>query len=356
MTDDAPRPSGPPDPIPDWDTLGRFVAGEGSADEMSQVGKWLDANPAERALLERLSEVTAAAPAAGIDVEAALARVHARMEERVPAVALSPASARAKRRWQPLAFVGLLAAAAIVALLVRRPSGSPAGSVTTVASQTFSTTVGKRDSITLSDGSRVVLGPDSRLTVPPGFGSGSRAVELHGDAYFDVRHNAASPFAVRVGSALIQDVGTTFMVESDDANATVVTVVTGSVRLRAADSPSGTGVLLAAGERGSIDDAGRTSTERASSPDDDVAWTTGKLVFRDAQLSRVAAEVHRWYGVRLHVSDPSLLSQHVSAQFFTNQPVDQVLHVIELSLGVKIVRQGDSAIVVTGRSATPPTR
>jgi transmembrane sensor len=358
MTDDAPRPSGPPDFVPDWDTLGRFVAGESSADEMSQVSKWLDANPAERTLLERLSEVTAAAPVAGIDVEAALSRVHARMAEAAPAGVRSPAAARASRRWQLVASAGLLAAAAVVAFLVvsRRQAGSPAGSVTTVASQTFSTTVGKRDSITLSDGSRVVLGPDSRLTVPPGFGSGSRAVELHGDAYFDVRHDAASPFAVRVGSALIQDVGTTFMVESDDANATVVTVVTGSVRLRAADSPSGTGVVLAAGERGSIDDAGRTSTERASYPDDDVAWTTGKLVFRDAQLSRVAAEVHRWYGVRLRVSDPSMLSQHVTGTFYTNQPVDQVLHVIELSLGVKIERQSDSAVVVAGRSATPPTR
>jgi transmembrane sensor len=326
MTDDAPRPSGPPDSVPDWDTLGRFVAGESSADEMSQVGKWLDANPAERALLDRLTEVTAAAPVAGIDVEAALARVHARMGERTPA-ALSPASARAKRRWQPLAFVSLLAAAAVVAFLVRRQAGSPAGSVTTVASQTFSTTVGKRDSITLSDGSRVVLGPDSRLTVAAGFGSGTRAVELHGDAYFDVRHDAASPFAVRVGSALIQDV----------------------------DSPSGTGVLLAAGERGSIDDAGRTSTERASSPDDDVAWTTGRLVFRDAPMSRVAAEIHRWYGVRLHL-DPALLSQHIKNTFYTNEPVDQVLHVIELSLGVKIERQGDSAVVVAGRSTTPPTR
>jgi len=354
MTDDTPRPSGPPDAVPDWDTLGRFVAGESSAEEMSQVGKWLDANPAERALLERLSEVTAAAPVAGLDVEAALARVHARMESRAPG--LAPASARAQRRWQPLAFASLLAAAAVVAFLVRRQAGSPAGPATTVASQTFSTTVGKRDSITLSDGSRVVLGPDSRLTVPSGFGSGSRAVELHGDAYFDVRHNAASQFAVRVGSAVIQDVGTTFMVESDDANATVVTVVTGSVRLRAADSSSGTGVLLAAGERGSIDDAGRTSTERASYPDDDVAWTTGRLVFRDAQLSRVAAEVHRWYGVRLHVSDPSMLTQHVTTTVYTNQSVDQVLYVIGLSLGVKIERQGDSAVVVAGRSATPPPR
>ena len=79
----------------------------------------------------------------------------------------------------------------------------------------------------LADGSRVVLGPDSRLTVPADFGSGARAVELEGDGYFDVRHDAAKPFAVRVGQALVEDVGTTFRVESDDGNATSV-----SVRLR----------------------------------------------------------------------------------------------------------------------------
>ena len=154
---------------------------------MSQVGKWLDANPAERALLERLSEVTAAAPVAGIDVEAALARVHGRMGERTPA-ALSPASARARRRWQPLAFASLLAAAAVVAFLVRRQAASPAGSVTTVASQTFSTT-GQARFDHASDGRAWSWQPDSRLTVPADFGSEPRAVELHGDAYFDVRHD-----------------------------------------------------------------------------------------------------------------------------------------------------------------------
>jgi len=363
MTEDARRPSGAPDSVPDWDTLGRFVAGEGSADEMSHVSQWLDANPAERALLERLTEVTAGTSAAGIDVEAALAKVHARMGEggvqAAQAPAVSAAVARAKRRWSLVTSMGLLAAAAAVAFLFvsrRQSATSPTAPVTTVASQTFSTGVGKRDSITLSDGSRIVLGPDSRLTVPGDFGSGSRAVELRGDALFDVRHDAAKPFAVRVGSALIQDVGTTFTVESDDANATVVTVVTGSVRLRAADSAATAGVVLAAGERGSIDGAGRTSTERAASLDDDVAWTTGKLVFRDALLSRVAAEIHRWYGVRLHVDDPSLWSHHVTTTIYTNQPIDQVLHVVELSLGVKIERQGDSAVVVTGRSAVPSIR
>lgn len=324
---------------------------------MSHVAQWLESNPAERALLGHLSEVTApGAPTGnGVDVEAALAKVHARMGEVGPAPTLTLSRTNARRGWQPMVIGGLLAAAAIVGVLVvaRRAEapGTPSG-----GERTFATGVGKRDSITLADGSLVLLGPDSHLTVPASFASGARTVELRGDAYFDVRHDAAHPFAVQVGSAVVQDVGTTFTVESDDANATVVTVVSGSVRLRALNAAADAGVILSAGQRGSIDEAGRTSTERAAVADDDVAWTTGKLVFRDASFTRVAAEVYRWYGVRLHVGDPSLMSQHISTQLFTNQPVDEVLHVIELSLGVRIERQGDSAIVMSGRSSSPTAR
>jgi transmembrane sensor len=357
MTDDAHHQSGTSDFVPDWDMLARFVAGESSVDEISHVTQWLDANPAERALLERLTEVTAATSAPDVDVEAALERVHARMDQ---AATLSIAERPARRSWRPMASIALFAAAAAIGFLVvsKRTAGSFRDkAATTVASRTYMTSYGQRDSIDLGDGSRVVLGPDSRLTVSGGFGTKSRSVELRGDAYFDVRHDSANPFAVRVGSALIQDVGTTFTVESDDANATVVTVVTGSVRLRTVQSAASAGVVLAAGERGSIDDAGRTSMERSPSPDDDVAWTRGELVFRDALFSRVAAEVHRWYGVQLHVDDPSLLSRHVTTTLFTNQSADEVLHILELSLGgVRIERQGDSAVVMNGRSSVSPPR
>jgi len=356
MTEDDRRPSGAPDSVPDWDTLARYVAREGSADEMSHVAQWLEANPAERSLLGRLSEVTAAGTPTDIDVEAALAKVHGQMGGVRQAPTLTISRATARRGWRPMLVGGLLAAAAIVGVLVvARRAEAPVTS--TVTARVFATGVGKRDSIRLADGSLVLLGPDSRLTVPaPGFPAGSRTVELRGDAYFDVRHDESHPFSVHMASAVIQDVGTTFTVESDDANATVVTVVSGSVRLRGVNEGRDAGVILSAGQRGSIDEAGRTTTERAAAADDDIAWTTGKLVFRDASFTRVAAEVYRWYGVRLHVGDPSLMSQHINTQLFTNQPIDEVLHVIELSLGVRIERQGDSAIVMSGRSPSPTAR
>jgi transmembrane sensor len=337
---------------PDWEAIARFVAGESSAEEATRVERWLDANPAEKALLSRLDSGVIVHALNDADVEAALTRVHSRMNEgaRRPSLTLERTGAGPRGR---MTVIGsLLAAAAVVgvAFSLRKPAPVPA----TPSERTYTTRIGQRDSVTLADGSHVLLGPDSRLVVPAEYGAASRAVELRGDGYFDVRHDTAKPFVVRVGQALVEDVGTMFTVESDDGDTTSVAVVTGSVRLRAGDSSPASGVLLAAGDRGTIDPKGSVNAERHAVGDDDVAWTTGRLVFRDASLARVAGEIHRWYGVTLHVADSSLLKRHVTASF-AGEPIDQVLKIVALTLGAQIERRGDSAIVIAKPGSIPIT-
>jgi transmembrane sensor len=87
---------------------------------------------------------------------------------------------------------------------------------------------------------------------------------------------------------------------------------------------------------------------------DDAAWTTGRLVFRDASLTRVAGELRRWYGVELRIADSALLKRTVNNSFNDGEPIDQVLKVIGMSLGgVKIDRHGDSATVSLIRGQAP---
>lgn len=351
MTDDASRfPRATPAPRPDWDALARFYAGESPPAEAVRIGEWLAANPDERALLEALDRAVDRA-ADDVDVEAALARVHARMDEPFvarPRLSVLRGSSTPRRRW-PVA-AGILAAAAVAGIaltLAHRPGPIPA----TPAERIFQTAVGKRDSIVLADGSRIMLGPDSRLDVPAGFGTTTRAVTLRGDAFFDVRHDPRAPFSVRVGDALIEDVGTTFTIESDNGVLASVAVVSGSVRLRGNDAPPTGGVVLGAGDRGTIDDAGNAQADAHALRDEDLAWTMGRLVFRDAPLARVAGEVHRWYGVTLRIADSTLADRHVTASF-NGEPVDRVLKVIGLTLGARVDRQGDTAVLRTGSGST----
>lgn len=346
-SDPSPLNQNSPANIPDWDAIARFLAGESSAEEARSVQLWLEANPAEQDLVTRLDAALATDAPADIDVEAALARVHARMHDGTDAAQtprLTVTSNRAPTRWRTITVGGLLAAAAVAGVMFTMRQSAPITPPTESAAHTYATRVGQRDSVKLADGSRVLLGPDSRLTVPADYGTSARTVQLRGDGYFDVQHDATKPFAVYVGSAVIEDIGTTFTVESDAGDTTSVAVVNGSIRLRGSSSSPNGGAVLAAGDRGSIDARGNVKLERQSVRDDDTAWTTGRLVFRDASLARVAGEIHRWYGVTLRIEDRSLLNRHVTATF-AGEPIDQVLKILGLTLGARVDLQGDSALV-----------
>jgi transmembrane sensor len=356
MTDDAgsqPRFGGAL-PVPDWEAIARYLAGESPSGEATRVSDWLEANPDERVLLERLDESldTPSQERGTVDVEAALARVHARMtdlEQAAPRLRLVPGSARRSRRGVLTMALLAAAAAGFVVVSVRRPP--PPTRSTSVTAQMYETAVGERRSLVLEDGSKVLLGPASRLDVPAGYGSTTRTVELHGDAFFDVRHDPSSPFSVRVGKALIEDLGTIFTVESDNGMAASVAVVSGSVRIRAAGSPATAGVVLGAGDRGAVDDAGTARADARSLRDDDLAWTAGRLAFRNAPLTRVAGELRRWYGVTLRIADTSLADRHVTASF-NGEPVDQVLKVIALTLGARVERHGNEAVLRVDSGST----
>jgi transmembrane sensor len=348
-------------PRPDWDALARAAAGETDAGERARVRAWLDANPADRALVEALSAPIADSIAGNVDVEAALQRVHQHMNDtRMPAhtghqshqTPFGRRGAPATRGWRIATAASLLAAAAIVVLVVRRrETPSPGQPVI----RTYATAVGQRDSLLLADGSRVVLGPDSRLEVSADLSQGRREVALHGDAVFVVQHDAARPFTVRVDHALIEDIGTTFAVESDAGNATRVSVLAGSVRLRglAPSAAPDTGVTLAAGDRGTVDLTGAARAERHVPVADDMAWTSGRLAFRDASMAQIAGELHRWYGVLLNVPDSSLADRHVTTTFDSAQPVDDALTKIGLALGAHVERNGNTATLTMKRGTTP---
>src|SRR5690606_9851089 len=87
--------------------------------------------------------------------------------------------------------------------------------------------------VTLSDGTRVWLNSNSTLKFPPEFATDQRAVEISGEAFFEVAHDAKRPFIVKSYYQEITVLGTTFNVKAyygDELNTT--TLVEGSVQVR----------------------------------------------------------------------------------------------------------------------------
>ena len=346
----------------DWEALARYLAGESSAAESERIGQWLKEHKADAALLAALDKSLAGIASteqADIDVDRALTRVIERRDSTSGDPATSarrlPRELRYSRRtasmWRAAAILAAAAAVVVAARLVlQRDSGERSPVATAGAGRTFATAVGKRDSLRLPDGARVVLGPASRLVVAASYGRGTREVELHGEAYFDVVHDTTRSFVVRAGDVSVRDVGTSFGVRADRGRFVQVVVTSGSVMLRSASADSG--VALVAGDVGTVQPDGRVARRHIGATGQYLAWMRDSLVFRDASLTEVSEELRRWYGVVLRVEDPSLAERHLTMTF-AGDPIDRVLRVIGLGLGAGIERRGDTAIV---HRSTPSSR
>lgn len=339
----------------EWERIARYLAGEAGSDEAEATRGWIEAGPHRVEivrLLESILDNVSRDDSSGIDVESALKQVKSRFgEPKVIPLARHPAKSTADRSF-PAALLRIAAAAVIIiggTILWQNVRQSRAEK-----GQTYATSVGERKQVVLRDGSKVLLGPTSRLvmslTEPD---EGDRLVTLDGVAYFSVVHDPAHPFTVKAGDIVIQDVGTAFSVESDDSAGTRVAVDSGSVTVGPA-TDRGRDTVLNARDRATVDTKGVVVIERSAVSDDDLAWIQGRLVFRDAPLILVGAELYRWYGVRLRVADTSLANLHLTASF-SGEPVDRVLNVIALSLGARIERQGNVAILhrATASGARP---
>jgi transmembrane sensor len=251
---------------PDWDAIARHRAGESEGEEARRVAEWLAAHPQDAEVLAALDGalaggVDASAPRADEpDVEAALRAVHARMHHDSPARVLpfrrrrrATASRGRIVRW--LAG-GIAAAAAIGALVLGLGRTRDAGEHGRLlaAGGAITTAVGVRDSVRLPDGTRVILGPASRLAVSPSYGRDARHVTVDGTAWFAVRHLPTPTFTVRAGPATVSDVGTEFTVRTDDvdgASAVTVAVTEGEVLLHP-ENASKSSITLKAGDRGGV--------------------------------------------------------------------------------------------------------
>lgn len=340
-------------PAIDWEALARHLSDEATPDESARVRQWLEQHPGDATVLgslDRLIERAVALPEQPVDVEAALRAVRARIEDsRVlplsratrASVAVAPIRSRI---WRSVAARAAAVMLAVLggAVLLRGALQSANGGAP--AAQVYVTGIGQRDSVHLPDGSLAVLGPDSRLSIPSDYGSPRRDVQLTGEALFDVRHDDAHAFSVQAGSAMVRDIGTTFSVQALEPERVRVAVSAGTVLLHHVGAAEDRGIVLHQGDVGTLQADGVSTADRGGAAPDEMSWTVGRLVFREAPLSTVGVQLRRWYGIVLKVEEPSLAARHLTASF-SGEPVDQVIKVIALALGANVERSGDTVFV-----------
>ncbi|RCL29409.1 peptide ABC transporter substrate-binding protein [Pseudomonas sp. AFG_SD02_1510_Pfu_092] len=199
------------------------------------------------------------------------------------------------------------------------------------------TAFNERRQLALPDGSQLELNGGTQLQVD--FSSGQRHVRLSaGEVMFTVAHDSARPFVVDTAQGSVTVTGTRFDVRLDPAS-TRVAVEQGSVRVQ------GKGPSLAqltAGQGSHINAQGQVAAPYAVDTAVLTAWRQGKLVFDNATLAEVVAEVSRYRSQPLRVAPGKVARLRLSSTFSTDD-TDALLRALPSILPVAIEAHEDGS-------------
>ncbi len=206
---------------------------------------------------------------------------------------------------------------------------------------------GQKASITLTDGTRVYLNVDSKLSFPEHFAADKREVVLEGEAFFEVTRNPRRPFVIKSGDLTTMVLGTSFNVKAFEGEPQQVTVVTGKVKVKA-DAREGNGkpdeVLLAPYQQAFYD--GQLS-KKDTDVEQYIAWREKVLQFDEVSLEDAAVILERWFDVSIDIKNAKTRHCKISGKYI-NESLINIMESFKHILGVKYQVAGDRDIIISG--------
>jgi len=200
---------------------------------------------------------------------------------------------------------------------------------------TVSTDKGKNYQLTLADGTKVWLDALSSIRFPTAFPGEDRVVELSGQAYFEVAHNAKQPFKVKVGEKVVEVLGTHFNVNAHES-VMKTTLLEGAVRIQSK--------TLQPGEQAQLGGNGQLSISQGADIAEVMAWKDGRFRFAGSSIEEIFSQLSRWYDIELVYQDkiPEVFVANISRDV----PLSRVLNLLEMTKQVRFSIAGKKVTVM----------
>ncbi|MBR5205530.1 MAG: FecR domain-containing protein [Bacteroidaceae bacterium] len=207
----------------------------------------------------------------------------------------------------------------------------------------ISTPAGTTTTLTLSEGTQVLLSANSRLEYDKEFTSNKREVTLVGEARFSVAKDSKRPFIVHTEQIQTQVLGTVFDVKAYPQTTPDVTLYEGSVEV----SLNGTSPKrMQPGEQASINKEGKLKLEKASTTQGN--WAEGEFAFDNKELKEAMIEIGSWYNISVVFHQYHLLKERIYFRMDRSNSIDEVLGVLN-DLGIAKFSMKDNRIVVESK-------
>ncbi|MFT3965159.1 MAG: FecR domain-containing protein [Sphingobium sp.] len=282
---------------------------------------WLDAAPAHQPAYDRI---------ALLDAEVSAWVTEHGMPPEIEQVVEEDRHSSITRRW----WLGGAIAASLCALVVGVPHligpNAEAPVVYATAGEQRTLELGPNGKVRLDRASQLAMLEDGQVRMD------------HGAAYFDLRHDENKPLEIRSGGFIVRDIGTRFTVTRSQGRL-FVAVEEGLVDV---SWQSASPVRLKAGQ--TFDGEERTGSGEVGTVEPAAvgSWRDGQLVYDNAPLSLVAADLSRYTGKAVEV-DPAIAHLKLSGTLLIRSGsdlVDQVTAILPVE-----ARSSDGHIRLVGR-------
>lgn len=192
---------------------------------------------------------------------------------------------------------------------------------------------GQHRQVKLPDGTRVWLSPASKISYPDRFNDEQRIVNLEGEGFFEVVHDARHPFIVQSGKLKTVVLGTSFNISAyPNAASADVTVISGKVGVVLKNGIQTQQQIAVANQRASYSaSVGMLLKEDYPDAAKYLDQRNGLFVFKGAALKTVCNELELQYGIKINISAKlSKNNPRFYGRFNTTEPIQKTLDKLSL--------------------------
>ncbi|MBB2149705.1 FecR family protein [Pedobacter gandavensis] len=220
-------------------------------------------------------------------------------------------------------------------------SNIPQGSKMEIASVTHD-----RRQFQLPDGTKVWLSPHSKLTYPASFDGNNRLVNLEGEAFFEVAHDANQPFIIKSGKVSTRVLGTSFSLSAYPNEEDVqITLLSGKVAVSLDGQGKAKEAIITANQRVSVDKKQETiSTINFPDAQDFLDRRLGLFDYKGALLSEVIEDLEMQYQLQISLS-PELQNHRFYGHLNMNTAITQTLQKLCTVMEVSWEKNGGQYVI-----------
>lgn len=201
---------------------------------------------------------------------------------------------------------------------------------------------GQKASVTLPDGTHVILNSESTIKYSTAFNKSDRQIELTGEAYFDVAKDKKRAFVVKAGNVEVVAVGTAFNVKAyPGENQISTTLLEGKVNV----SKGKETVSMQPNEKLEFNVKNNSFNKfKLTEAENSIGWMNDKLSFDNATLEEVVAVFSRFYNVEIQFATEAIKKQRFTGQI-NNNSLPSVLRILSLTSPIRFEHK-DSVVVL----------